>query len=88
MQDRPPIVRSPPTVQSSINLPKIPDRLFCHTFYVAAERRTIQTIKGGGGARIEMQVVEGSKLKLGQLVRATPELRDKLWFPSIGIPGT
>jgi hypothetical protein len=40
------------------------------------------------GARVEVQVVDGSKLKVGQLVRATPELRDKPWFPSIGIPGT
>ena len=40
------------------------------------------------GAKIEVQVVDGSKLKVGEKVRATQELRDKPWFPSFGIPGT
>jgi hypothetical protein len=40
------------------------------------------------GAKIEVQAVDGSKLKVGEVVRATQELRDKPWFPSIGIPGT
>ena len=40
------------------------------------------------GAKIEVQVVDGRKLKVGDLVRATQELRDRPWFPSIGIPGT
>ena len=40
------------------------------------------------GAKIEVQAVDGSKLKVGDVVRATQELRDKPWFPSIGIPGT
>lgn len=41
------------------------------------------------GAKIEVQAVDGSKLKVGEKVRATKELRDKPWFPTFGIiPGT
>lgn len=39
------------------------------------------------GAKIKVELVDGSKLKVGDKVRATPELRDHPWFPSIGIPG-
>jgi hypothetical protein len=38
--------------------------------------------------KIEVQMIDGSKLKVGDKVRATQELRDKPWFPSFGIPGT
>ncbi len=41
------------------------------------------------GAKIEVKVVDGSKLKVGEKVRATQALRDKPWFPTFGIiPGT
>lgn len=55
---------------------------------IKSEQRDTADISETVGAKIELEMVDGSKLKVGQKVRATKELRDRPWFPSIGIPGT
>lgn len=56
---------------------------------IRSETRVTPDVREIVGAKIEVQAVDGSKLKVGDKVRATQELRDKPWFPTFGIiPGT
>lgn len=56
---------------------------------IKSEKRVTPDVREVVGAKIEVQAVDGSKLKVGEKVRATQELRDKPWFPTFGlIPGT
>ncbi len=55
---------------------------------IKSETRYTADVSEVVGATIDVQMVDGSKLKVGEKVRATQELRDHPWFPSFGIPGT
>lgn len=55
---------------------------------IKSETRYTADVSEVVGATIDVQMVDGSKLKVGEKVRATKELRDHPWFPSFGIPGT
>jgi hypothetical protein len=55
---------------------------------VQSETRYTADVAEMIGAKIAVQVVDGSKLKAGDKARAMQELRDHPWFPSMGFRGT